>query len=157
MVSKFKILSLARQKIKNWSILPKVYYGIHKDEFFYVELKNGINLKLRTKSTDIHAFVNVWLLEEYRHSKEFLEDSNIIIDIGGHVGLFCIYASQFCKDGKIFCYEPIKENYQLLIENIKKNNLKNIVCFNKAVFDKNKIPPNCVAGRDAGHTKAIFI
>ena len=139
MVSKLKILTLAIAKIENWTILPKVYYGLYRDKFFYVKLKNGINLKLRTNSTDIHAFVNVWLLEEYKHGKNFLKDSDIIIDVGAHVGLFSTYASQFCKKGKIFCFEPIKENYQLLLENVKNNNLDNLYCFNQAVYNNEKI------------------
>lgn len=152
MVNKFKILNLARKKIKNWSILPKVYYGAYKDEFFYVQLKNGINLKLRTKSTDIHAFVNVWLLEEYKHSKTFLKNSDTIIDVGGHIGLFSIYASQYCKKGKIFCYEPIKRNYELLLENVERNNLNNIICFNKAVFSNMEKVKIFLDEDDAAHS-----
>ena len=29
--------------------------------------------------------------------------SDIIIDIVAHIGMFSIYAAQFCKAGKIFC------------------------------------------------------
>ena len=31
------------------------------------------------------------------------------------------------KNGKIFCFEPVKENYDLLIENLKSNKISNVV------------------------------
>jgi len=58
------------------------------------------------------------------------------LDIGAHIGLFSLFASQFCKNGKIFCFEPIKENYEQLMNNIKINDIKNIIPFNCAVSSK---------------------
>lgn len=151
-MSKFKILVLAIKKIKNWTILPKVYFGIHNDEYFRINLKNGISLKLRTNSTDINAFVNVWLLEDYFEAKNILKDKDIVLDVGSHIGLFCIYASQYCKNGKIYCFEPVKTNYQLLVENIENNNLKNIFCFNQAVFHNEKTVKIFLNEDDAAHS-----
>ena len=41
-----------------------------------------------------------------------------IIDIGANVGGFAVWAHEFFKNPKIDCYEPIKENYSLLRQNI---------------------------------------
>jgi FkbM family methyltransferase len=79
------------------------------------------------------ALTHVWMIQEYSNSGFDINDSDIVIDIGAHIGLFALFASQFCKQGKIFCFEPIKENYELLVENINSNKIKNIIPFNFAV------------------------
>lgn len=138
MIKKISIFLRTIGKVTNWYILPLVYFGLYKKEFFTVSLKNGIKLKLRTKSTDIQAFTNVWILQEYDHGEVIVKNDDTIIDVGAHIGLFCTYVSQFCKEGKILCYEPVEENYKLLKENVEQNNLKNIFCYNIAVSNENK-------------------
>ena len=48
------------------------------------------------------ALTNVWLTQEYLDDDFYIEDDDIVLDIGGHIGLFALFASQFCKKGKIF-------------------------------------------------------
>ena len=84
-------------------------------------------MKLRTNSTDLMAFTSVWLDEEYSKPKFEIETDDVVLDIGAHIGLFTLFASQFCTNGKIYCFEPIKENFELLQENIKMNNLENVI------------------------------
>ena len=133
--SKISILLSAINKVKNWYVLLLVYFGIYDKKFFILKLKNGLKLKLRTNSTDIYAFTNVWLIEEYRKEGFAIKSADNIIDVGAHIGLFTVYASQFCKNGKIFSYEPVKENFELLKENISLNVLNNVYIFNNAVSD----------------------
>ena len=42
-----------------------VYFGLLNREYFILNFRNGLKCKLRTKSTDIHTFANVWLTREY--------------------------------------------------------------------------------------------
>jgi FkbM family methyltransferase len=116
-----------------------VYYRILKQKYVVLSTISGYNLKLRVNSTDLQAFTNVWLLEEYKKEGFQMSDNDIVIDVGAHIGLFTIYASQFCKTGKIFSFEPVKENFEILTENIKNNNISNAIIFNKAVLDKKQI------------------
>jgi len=98
------------------------------------------------------AFTHVWLIEEYSGRNFTFNDSDIIIDIGSHIGLFTLYASQFCKQGKIICYEPIKENYQLLLSNIELNHLSNVECYNKAVSKSNSPIRIYINSDESGHS-----
>jgi len=123
-------------QVDNWYIIPLVYWGLFKKEFFVLNLKNGQRLKLRTNSTDFYAFVNVWIVEEYRKDGFEIGKNDAVIDIGGHVGIFSVYASQFCKNGQIVSFEPIKDNFVLLQENIELNKLANVKTFNVAVAGK---------------------
>lgn len=124
--------------VKNWNIIFLVYFGIYKKEFFSLHLKNGLKIKLRTKSTDLQAFANVWIINEYKIKGFEILDNDIIIDIGGHIGLFALYASVMSPKGKIISVEPHPQNFLLLKENITENNLNNIVLVNKAISDSNK-------------------
>ena len=123
--------------IKNWYNIPFVYYKIIKEKYFIINLRNNLKCKIRIESTDLQAFANVWLNREYEEIGFFIESDELVIDIGAHIGLFTIYASQFCKNGKIISCEPIKENFELLKENLSMNNLSNIVLYNNAITDKN--------------------
>lgn len=129
-----------RKIVDNWYVMPLVYYGLIKKEFFILSLKNGYRLKIRTNSTDFYAFVNVWIVEEYKKDGFEINKDDTIIDIGGHIGIFSIYAAQFCKDGQILSFEPVYSNFKMLKENLALNDLVNVRAFNVAVTsNKNKV------------------
>lgn len=136
-VTRLQIFCGLIQKIKNWQVIFLVYFGLYKKDTFTLMYRNGLTVKLRTSSTDIQALANVWINEEYKKTGFEIKNDDIIIDVGAHVGLFTLYASQYCKSGKIFCFEPIKKNFDLLSENIKINQLSNVKCIHTAVHDKN--------------------
>lgn len=135
---KFSILLKCIDLIKNWYVIPLLYYGLLRSQFVILTLRNGMKIKLRTKSTDLQAFVNIWIIQEYQKEGFEIEDDDIIIDVGGHIGLFVLYSSQFCKKGKIFSFEPTKENYELLCDNVRLNSLENVKVFNIAISDRTK-------------------
>jgi len=110
-----------------------LYYGLIKKPEVIFATKTNRFVKIRTNATDLMAFTHVWLIQEYSVPGFEINKNDVVIDVGGHIGLFSIYASQFCTDGKIFCYEPIKENFDLLTKNIELNRLQNVYPFNTAV------------------------
>jgi FkbM family methyltransferase len=67
-------------------------------------------------------------------AKDFIKKGDTIFDVGSHVGGFSIPISKFMKEsGKIFSFEPNKNVYDVLVENVKYNKIKNIVPINKVV------------------------
>lgn len=144
----FKVIKV----LKNWHAYPAVYYGLTKKEHVILETRSGLKIKIRTNSTDIMAFTHVWLIEEYSNPGFDLHESDTIVDIGGHIGLFTLFASQFCKNGKIYCFEPVKENYDLLLSNVTLNNLSNVSAFNVAVTDKTSTVKIFLNKDDSGHS-----
>lgn len=122
--------------VNNWYVFVLVYFGFFSNKFYILNLKNGLRLKLRTDSTDIQAFVNVWLKREYAQQKFEIHEKDNVIDVGGHIGLFSVYAAYFCKEGSVISFEPDEENFRLLQENIALNKLGNIKPFNLAVASK---------------------
>ena len=132
-LTKLNIFLKSTKLFKNWYIYPLVYFKLTKKVHVIFETKTGLKIKIRVNSTDLMALTHVWMIQEYSNSDFEINDSDVVIDIGAHIGLFTLFASQFCKRGKIFCFEPIKENYELLVENINSNKIKNIIPFNLAV------------------------
>ena len=131
-IQKIKIFLRTRHVFKNWLIFPSIYFKTSKKSYAVFETTNDFKLKIRTNSTDIMTLTNVWLMNEYDKKFE-IKENDVVIDIGAHIGLFSLFASQYCKNGKIFSYEPIKENFELFLENIDLNQLQNIHAFNSAV------------------------
>ena len=153
--SKLQILLNSRKIFKNWYIYPQVYFKLTKNEYVIFETRSGLKIKIRVNSTDLMALTHVWLIQEYTHSNFSINNDDIIIDVGAHIGLFALLASQFCKDGKIFCYEPIKENYKLLIENIEINKIKNIFPNNLAVTKETSRVKIFLNDDQSGHSMFI--
>lgn len=150
--AKISILLKAVRVLKNWHLYPLVYYGLIKKEHVIFETRSGLKIMIRTNSTDIMAFTHVWLIEEYSSPGFELHESDTVMDIGAHIGLFTLFASQFCKNGKIYCFEPVKENYEMLSSNIALNGLSNVSAFNMAVTDKTS-PVRIFLNRDeSGHS-----
>jgi len=137
LVNRFIIFLKFIREIKNWYLIFLIYFGFLNGNFT-LRLKNKLCIKIRATSTDIQALANVFILEEYGRTGFEIKNNDVVIDVGGHIGLFSLYASQYCKIGTIFCFEPIKDNFDLLVSNIQINNLSNIHYFNKAIFNENK-------------------
>ena len=136
---KLKILVKAIKNLDNWYIFPLVYFRFIKKEFTYFNTKSKIKIKIRPNSTDLDTFSLIWLLQDYNKHGFVIKKNDNVIDIGAHIGIFSLYASQFCTNGKIFCYEPSSENYELLENNIITNKIKNIFSNNIAISGKSEI------------------
>ena len=150
--SKLKIFLNSPTIFKNWYEYPTIYYKLTSKKFSMLETKSGIKIKLRTNSTDLMALTHVWLIGEYKRKNFEINTEDVVIDVGGHIGLFSLYASQFCKSGKIFTFEPVKENFQLLSENVSLNNLSNLKTFNLAVSNSNSSRKLYLNEDAAGHS-----
>lgn len=60
-------------------------------------------------------------------------DIKNVIDVGANFGYNSIYFSKILgDDGKVFAFEPQLQNYELLVQNVKQNDITNIVCYNNA-------------------------
>ena len=152
---KTKILIKAIRVIKNWHLYVALYLNLIKDEHVILESRNGTKIKLRVNSTDIMAFTHVWLLHEYDRTEFEITNTDIVIDIGAHIGLFALFASQFCKNGKIYCFEPVKENFEVLESNLILNNIKNVIAVNAAISTSNEKITIYLNEDESGHSMYV--
>lgn len=59
-----------------------------------------------------------------------------VIDIGANVGLFAACAASLSRTGKVYCFEPSRDNFARLQYHRKHNGLDNMVLINQGVTDK---------------------
>lgn len=83
------------------------------------------NLKIKTHNDFLWESLKKWQIYELdflKHSLYNLKQWDLIVDVWANIGnhtLFWLY-----KGFKVVSFEPIKENYDLLIENVANNNLE---------------------------------
>lgn len=63
------------------------------------------------------------------------QDGDVVLDVGAHVGGFCIPLAHANPGIKIYAIEPQPVNYACLVENIKVNNISNIQTFPLAITE----------------------
>jgi len=69
--------------------------------------------------------------------EEILGPGMVVIDIGAHVGYYTLRAAKRVgMTGKVYAFEPDRENHGLLLKNIELNGYNNIVAAQMAVSDR---------------------
>jgi FkbM family methyltransferase len=152
LLEKLSILKKSKDVFENWLIFPLSYYNLIRKDYIIFKTRSKKIIKLRKQSTDLMALTHVWLIEEYKKSGFQINQNDIVLDIGAHIGLFTLYASQFCTNGLIYSFEPMKDNYELLLENIKSNNLEQVKFFNLAVSNSNDPIKLYINDDESGHS-----
>lgn len=101
-----------------------------------------LNLKLIVKSDDIGVGIPLITKKAYEPLQtglflDTLKAGQVIFDIGANIGYYALLASKkIGSDGKVYAFEPDKNNIQVLVKNIELNNLTNIDLVQKAISDK---------------------
>lgn len=104
----------------------------------------------RTPVGDLKTFVNDMFTDNLKqtgqyneqvllddHLQTIIKESELIIDVGAHIGYHSIGYGKINPNAKILSFEPQKQVFELLKQNIDSNNLSNqIHPFNLAVGDK---------------------
>jgi FkbM family methyltransferase len=126
------------------SILIKLNNGLRfinsEEEKEYPFVKYGDPRKLG-KLRDYPSFGSIF----YMLSEIFIEaiyeqhyrpkPGEIVVDIGANVGVFTVKAANIVGDkGKVISIEPEPQNFDLLVKNIRINNLTNVIPIRRGVW-----------------------
>ena len=90
-----------------------------------IPLKSGKTLWYRENSSDMA----MWKENPYRGFTFYPDD--IIMDIGANMGDFPVRYSDGVKE--IHSYEPMKDTFEVLSQNVKGNNIENCYLYNVAI------------------------
>jgi len=81
----------------------------------------------------------VWEENEVNFLKKIIVPNMSVIDIGANIGCFTLLFAQWVgSQGKVYSFEPEPSNLKLLMKNLTANRIKNVCCFQDAVFNKNE-------------------
>lgn len=90
---------------------------------------NTTNDSLSKSTQNFEENIRKWF---YKNKKR-----RIFLDIGANIGFYTVLAVNVLRYENIYSFEPSKKTYNLLEENIKINNLKNVNCYNLGVGSEN--------------------
>lgn len=82
----------------------------------------NFEVELRDQA-DESVFAEIFKHREYKIADEAIVNTEIILDIGAHSGLFSIYSFALNSSAKIFAIEPEENNFQLLKTHLEENNI----------------------------------
>lgn len=136
-MNKLKRLIKAILVFKNFWIFITLYFGKSKDTNTLLHTRSGLAIRVRNNRWDARIIAEMYLDRCYPNMFATLPANPVIIDIGGYIGDFALYAAHEFG-ARVIVYEPTLENYALLMENVNRNNLgEQITCHNAGVGGEN--------------------
>lgn len=104
-----------------------------------VHLKEGV-LLLHQNDPVISGALALGVYEPYQMDlfRLYVKAGDVVADVGANIGLYTLIAAKRVgENGKVFSFEPERENFSILSENISLNGLHNVTAFARAVSDRN--------------------
>jgi FkbM family methyltransferase len=99
----------------------------------------GLKLDYALNREGLSVLKTVFIDREYSTYFPFLEEATIL-DVGSHYGYFSIFASKNTDPAsKIYAFEPSRRNFEILIQNLQDNGIRNVFAINRGISDKNEI------------------
>lgn len=66
----------------------------------------------------------------------YVKTDSVVLDIGASFGYYSLYCTKILNAKKVIAFEPTAQSYNLLIDNLIKNNVDRVVTYRCAVGDK---------------------
>ncbi len=121
--------------VENWPAYLMDYFGFVRGNRAVYRLRNGVSYATRPGTGDKGVINDIWIRNTYLPEGFAIGESDTVVDIGAHIGVFSILAAKFAKRGRVYSYEPFPENFRMVMENIRLNGAWNVSAFNCAVSD----------------------
>ncbi len=86
------------------------------------------------------ALYGEWALEELSLLAQIITPGMCVLDVGAFIGTHTLAFSEFTEQrGKVYSFEPRKEIYAILLENLNINERQNVIAFNMGLAEKEQI------------------
>ena len=110
---------------------------IKRDKPFKIKINSYLCINLIPKGAEAKAYWTRARTEknEINWVLERLSDGMIFFDIGSNVGIYSISVAKKYPKSRVYAFEPCKSTFKILLENIKINNVSNIIAENVALAD----------------------
>ena len=123
---------------------PEIFpLHLHRVGDVYERLPNGATLHLRSRGDDWVTnlvFWKGWKAYEPGTIELFYRlaaRASVVLDVGAYVGFFSMVAALANREARVYAFEPMDAIHRRLVENVGRNGLQNVQCFNVAVSDSN--------------------
>ncbi len=147
------------RKIFEWYveyIVAYAFVGRYAKEFYpipfcgntsYEEFRKSIKIKKEGAYIDsfvirsqLSAIFESFITRQYEYfDKVKATQGDVVMDVGALAGETALYFSNLVGDkGRVYAFEPVQDSYNLLVENLKRNHVKNIEAVKLGLFSENK-------------------
>ena len=107
-----------------------------------------VTCSLKTEDFLNHTIREADILEHYS-----VQDGDFVIDVGAHVGRYAMISSKKTgPNGKVVAIEADPSVFELLNQNIKINNMSNVITLNYAVHSSEGLLKLFIPTREPAHT-----
>lgn len=99
-----------------------------------------ISLPKQSLHFSVRGAMDIWSVKEtfldrfYERFGVVIGSGWTIIDIGGGIGDFTIFAARAARDNRVFAFEPTPESFQLLEANLARNKVSNARGYAQAIW-----------------------
>jgi FkbM family methyltransferase len=111
-------------------MIKEILYKIINFFTFGKGLKKTFNNthSVRLPTRYVNYFPKDYEKENFDFIKSSVNDGGVVLDIGAHIGLFSLIASQIVgQKGKVFAFEPSPTTFDVLSKTISINNANHII------------------------------
>lgn len=93
--------------------------------------------RVRRGTADVFYLQEVFRECAYTRNGYEISPSDRVIDVGGNIGAFAVYAGRRAREGRVISFEPLSENHALLLKNVQQNRLANVTVVHGAIAGAN--------------------
>jgi FkbM family methyltransferase len=118
--------------IRNWATMLALFLGLPVRKPVTIELRGGGRYRARSR-------MEVWIIKEtcldrdYERGEVPIEDGWTVVDIGAGAGDFAISVALRAPKSRVLAFEPWRESFDLMQENLALNGVENVQAFAEAV------------------------
>ena len=126
---KIKDLPLIRQfRMKFYRKIVRYFYIFFNPNYKVLkEFKNYSLILDLNKQTQFRMNYFPYESENFLFFKNVTKSTDLIVEIGSHIGFFTIFFASIVKKGKVLAFEPEKNNFYSLKQNVELNSFNNNV------------------------------
>ncbi len=83
------------------------------------QLPNGMAIARLTRSEADFLYADIFHRQAYTRHGLSIRPGQCVVDVGGNLGIFALFAHEQTAGGRIYCFEPIPELYELMRANLR--------------------------------------
>jgi len=126
---------LINQGILNSETIIRYFLGTHAFNLFnsahFLSFSGGFRLVIAWQHTELPS-----VIQEMRESYLLPKEGDVVIDVGANYGFYSLVCSRLIgKEGSIIAFEPETRNYEVLLANLRLNDISNVKTFRMALGD----------------------
>lgn len=87
-------------------------------------LPNGMLVACPSADLALDLYERIFEQRIYCRNGITIDDSQVVFDVGAHIGMFTLFALAFGKGAKVLAFEPIPSTFEFLQRTLQANHLK---------------------------------